>query len=498
MIRWLTLCAVAGLLMLSLGAPRPAAADGPLALAFYYAWFDENSWTPDRVPDMPTPRYASRDRGTIERHVDQAKSASLDALVQSWWGPNNPTDDNLRTLLDVSRAKGFRAAVDFELTSPFYGGNRAAIVNGLRYLIQTHTGHPAYLRWNGKPVIFFWRQNMLSVADWSAIRREVDPNHSTLWIAEGTDTGFLVEFDGHHLYSVAWDANPARPLARYGNEVRSASQRWGDKVWVATVMPGYDDTKLTERGGSAFRRDRANGQYLRASFDGAAASGANWIILTSFNEWPEGTYIEPSEQYGDFYLKLTGDLVRAWKSGSPPPAAAVPAPPPAAADPGGLGGVLLQQGQAKQVIQFNPGAALQKRVFADRFVPNSSEFGLTFEGVSYTAQRAENLGNGAVRVYYVPVGDWGNVRFVERGAAGGLAGALLAEGERKQVIQFNPGAALQKRVFADGFVPNSSEFTVDQGGASYAAQRAENLANGAVRVYYVRVGDWGNVQVVNR
>ena len=74
-----------------------------------------------------------------------------------------------------------------------------------------------------------------------------------------------------------------------------------------------------------------------------------------------------------------------------------------------------------------------------------------------------------------------------------LQATLLAEAARRQVIQFNPNASLQKRIFADGFVPNSPEFEVEHGDARYVAQRAENLASGEVRVYYVRSGDWGNV-----
>jgi hypothetical protein len=74
-----------------------------------------------------------------------------------------------------------------------------------------------------------------------------------------------------------------------------------------------------------------------------------------------------------------------------------------------------------------------------------------------------------------------------------LQAALLAEAARRQVIQFNPDASLQKRIFADGFVPNSPEFVVEFGNTRYVAQRAENLASGEVRVYYVRSGDWGNV-----
>jgi hypothetical protein len=66
----------------------------------------------------------------------------------------------------------------------------------------------------------------------------------------------------------------------------------------------------------------------------------------------------------------------------------------------------------EQVIQFNPDAALQKRIFADGFVPNSGEFDITHQGVVYRGQRAERLDTGEVRVYYAAVGDWENVAYV--------------------------------------------------------------------------------------
>jgi hypothetical protein len=74
-----------------------------------------------------------------------------------------------------------------------------------------------------------------------------------------------------------------------------------------------------------------------------------------------------------------------------------------------------------------------------------------------------------------------------------LREALLAEAAKRQVIQFNPKAALQQRIFAEGLVPNSPEFEIEFDGVRYAAQRAEHLATGEVRVYYVKIGDWGNV-----
>jgi hypothetical protein len=75
---------------------------------------------------------------------------------------------------------------------------------------------------------------------------------------------------------------------------------------------------------------------------------------------------------------------------------------------------LLRRGDAEQRIQFNRTAALQRRIFADGFSPNSGEFRVRFAGISYSAQRAEHLGSGEVRVYHVPVPLWDQVGFVTR------------------------------------------------------------------------------------
>src|SRR5919108_720047 len=89
----------------------------PLVLAFYYNWFDENTWTPSKVPDMPATRYASRDAGAMGRQIQQARDAGIDAFVVSWWGAGNPTDENFKTMLGQASAANFRVAIDFEMTS---------------------------------------------------------------------------------------------------------------------------------------------------------------------------------------------------------------------------------------------------------------------------------------------------------------------------------------------------------------------------------------------
>ena len=326
----LTVVLLSIFLLLRPATPPAVAQEPPLVLAFYYAWFDQNTWSSGQSVDLPAQPYNSTDPAVIERHVAQAQGAGIDALVQSWYGPqveNNQTETNFRTLLDIAAARGFKAAVDLEVTSPFLGSS-GAVSQALGTLIATHAQHPAYLRYQGKPVIFFWRQQQYSVETWAGIRSQVDPNHDTVWIAEGTDLAYQSVFDGHHLYNIAWAGSPADQLARWGDRVRSyEAENQVDRLWVATAMPGYNDTNLPRS--NAFAVSRQGGDYLRTTWRGAIASQPDMVIITSFNEWLEGTQLEPSASYGNLYLDVTREMVTELR-GSPPPE---PAPLQVASQP---------------------------------------------------------------------------------------------------------------------------------------------------------------------
>jgi hypothetical protein len=115
MIRPPTILAICiGLWSLFVSGPSPAlAGDPPLVLAFYYAWYDQNTWTSGLPADQPTQPYSSSDPVTLDRHVSQAQAAGIDALIQSWYGPqeaNNQTETNFRILLDLASARGFYEA----------------------------------------------------------------------------------------------------------------------------------------------------------------------------------------------------------------------------------------------------------------------------------------------------------------------------------------------------------------------------------------------------
>lgn len=289
---------------------RTFADQPPTVFAFYYAWFDEQSWSPDHVADIPAETYVSRDPNTIARQIDQAAGAGIDSFVVSWLGPGNPTDERFKMMLDIAGGKNFSATIDFEANRY---SSRESLINALTYVRDQLEPHGAFARVNGKPILFFWREQVRSVDEWAEIRAQVDPNHDQIWIAEGVNIAYQRVFDGHHLYSIAWSPDVNYTLSDWSKRVRRAG---ADKLWVATVMPGYDDTRTSRA--DKFARARDDGNFYRATWNAALASQPDLVVITSFNEWVEGSMIEPSVTYGNLYLDLTRDYAAQFKS-SPRP-----------------------------------------------------------------------------------------------------------------------------------------------------------------------------------
>ncbi len=66
---------------------------------------------------------------------------------------------------------------------------------------------------------------------------------------------------------------------------------------MASVTPGYDDRLLADRPTHVVV-DRADGGVYEAQWSAAIDMAADWVMVTSWNEWFENTEIEPSERYG--------------------------------------------------------------------------------------------------------------------------------------------------------------------------------------------------------
>jgi hypothetical protein len=83
------------------------------------------------------------------------------------------------------------------------------------------------------------------------------------------------------------------------------------KISTITVIPGYDDTKIRKPGLTV---ERYKTTLYRAQWEEAIKADPHWILITSFNEWHEGSEIEPSFEYKHQYLELTGKYAKKFKA----------------------------------------------------------------------------------------------------------------------------------------------------------------------------------------
>jgi glycoprotein endo-alpha-1,2-mannosidase len=78
---------------------------------------------------------------------------------------------------------------------------------------------------------------------------------------------------------------------------------------TVTIIPGYDDRSLA-RWWPRPVTSRWGGETYRALWRAAIAGTPDWVLLTSWNEWHEGSEIEASVEHGSRILDDTGAFSR--------------------------------------------------------------------------------------------------------------------------------------------------------------------------------------------
>lgn len=321
---------------------QPGAEPSPAVLANYFPWYDTTTWDTGCTSDKDRPRdgvYNSDDGAVIARQIAQAQAAGLDGFAVHWFATDNRTDTNLQQVLDRS-PDGFFSTVTF-LHHILPGVKQQGVIDALRYIVESYSQHPRFFRVQGRPVLLFAdmlrvanargvrptsdKDVNVAVATWRAIRQAVDPEHKLWWIAEGLQDDYLEVFDGLYVYKIDHACCPDtyQSASRWAGWVRDWSERTGQpKLWVATVMAGWDDLNSAKErcadlrvSSDPFARERDDGAYYARTWEAAIATAPDFVLVHSFNEWVEGSYIEPSVKYGDQYLTLTAEWVATYKEG---------------------------------------------------------------------------------------------------------------------------------------------------------------------------------------
>ncbi len=246
-----------------------------------------------------------------KRFGDEIYEDLVRAGIASWWGQGHHTDGKIPGLLDAANGTNFKWALYYE---PEGSGNPApsAIKSDLDYISAKYASNPNYLRVNGKPVMFVWDAGTTDSC--TVVNRWNEANGGRFYVVQKVFSGYrtcAAQPDSWHQYG------PASP----------ADHQQG---YSYNISPGFWHKM---EGSARLARDlnRWN-QNIRDMI----ASGAPWQLITSFNEWGEGTIVESAKEWetsSGFGAYLDALHNNGGATGSPAPAtpiATAPAETPSA------------------------------------------------------------------------------------------------------------------------------------------------------------------------
>ncbi|MFF8572481.1 ThuA domain-containing protein [Streptomyces sp. NPDC015408] len=288
---------------LSVTTEPTAEALNPNVHLFYYPWYGSpavnGSWrhwqqggqTPpaaigaDFYPALGP--YDSGDfTGAVAQHMEWIARSGAGVLVYSWWGRGSYEDRLARGVLDAAQKKGIKVAWHLE---PYAGRTAASTVTDVQYINNTYGSHPAFYRspeHGGKNAFYVFQS--LDITDWAPLD-QVTGSSSVL--AQTTDTTKIAHFSGMYTYDgIAGATAPGWKQA--GDYARAH-----DLIWAPSVAPGYLDDRAVP-GNTTPTVERNNGaaydRQWNNALDPAIGGSPTWVSVTSFNEWHEGSQIEPA------------------------------------------------------------------------------------------------------------------------------------------------------------------------------------------------------------
>ena len=315
--------------------PEPAGAPRPLVLVHVMPWFESKAvsghwgwhWTmgktePDQGAlashDRPAlGPYDSSDPAIISTQVALMKAAGIDGAIIDWNGPDGFDDYAMihrNTALLIAELQ--KAGLKFALCVEDNPGHRlmqekkrsreqatAKVADAFAWADKQWLTDPAYVRLSGRPILFIFGPQFLSAAEWPAIRATLTSNPLTFALPHLSrrpeiDGAFawIPVSEGKAVAASTWTAELA---ALYGREKKDL------RPTVAVAFPGYRDFYAQAGVGKSYGSvDYRDGKTFSESFDQAMNSSAAIVQIATWNDYGEGTGVEPTVARGTRDLEV--------------------------------------------------------------------------------------------------------------------------------------------------------------------------------------------------
>jgi glycoprotein endo-alpha-1,2-mannosidase len=302
----------------------------PQIIAYYYPWYIEGDWS--RHGYVGTPKlgkYGTDSPEIAKTHIDWAADAGIDGFFVSWWGPKHLADKHLQAgLLQAPNLSRIRFALYYECLGLLddKDGKRdgvidfakpevlAAFIRDLQQLDARYFGHPQYLRVDGKALVGLYVTRTFRNFSNQHLEQLRSAVKTPLYLV--ADEAFLgpqakpesarnqVAFDAWSAYNMFENAlvrDNDTALSYQSREAFPIFRQWAaSTAFIPGVFPSYADF----RGHKPLPGTPADFATLLDAASSIGSAAAPMILVTSFNEWWEGTTIEPAEEYQDGYLQV--------------------------------------------------------------------------------------------------------------------------------------------------------------------------------------------------
>ena len=278
-------------LLAVLALPAQAAAQPVRSAIFFYPWYSnpahDGTWAhwqqgahtpPLDIASAFFPArgsYSSNDYRVLRGQMRDIRAAGVGEVVSSWWGRGSVEDARLRTVQRVAQRVGLVPAVQLE---PYPGRTVLSVGDDL-----------VYLRGLGVRDVYVYQAADIAAPDWRALNLRL----SGLRVFAQTGlVGFASAggFAGFYTYDVlVYGGDKFERLCAEAHAVAL--------LCAPSVGPGYDASEAT---GDPRVKPRDDGATYDSMWRAALGAGADLVTVTSYNEWSEGTQIEPAGHGGRY------------------------------------------------------------------------------------------------------------------------------------------------------------------------------------------------------